>query len=72
MVNVAFKKGLSTNLPEQLSAGTFYVTTDEGAMYLDVDASTRLRFSDFQPFSNLTELQPVSYTHLTLPTKRIV
>ena len=57
MVNVAFKKGLSTNLPEQFSAGSFYVTTDEGAMYLDLDASTRLRFSDFQPFANLTELQ---------------
>lgn len=45
--NVFFKKGLLANLPESYSAGTFYVTTDERAMYLDIDDSTRIRLGDF-------------------------
>lgn len=47
MANVFFKKGLLANLPESYSAGTFYVTTDERAMYLDIDDSTRIRLGDF-------------------------
>ena len=47
MANVFFKKGLLANLPESYSAGTFYVTTDERAMYLDIDNSTRIRLGDF-------------------------
>lgn len=45
--NVFFKKGLLANLPASYSAGTFYVTTDERAMYLDIDDSTRIRLGDF-------------------------
>ena len=45
--NVFFKKGLLANLPTSYSAGTFYVTTDERAMYLDIDDSTRIRLGDF-------------------------
>lgn len=45
--NVFFKKGLLANLPESYSAGTFYVTVDERAMYLDIDDSTRIRLGDF-------------------------
>lgn len=55
MVN--FKKGLLSNLPEEKTAGTFYVTTDERAMYLDIDASTRIRLGDFQEFESLTALR---------------
>ena len=40
MAKVAFKKGLLANLPEAISEGTFYITTDEHAMYLDVDGTT--------------------------------
>ena len=47
MANVFFKKGLLANLPESYAAGTFYVTTDERAMYLDIDDSTRIRLGDF-------------------------
>ena len=47
MANVFFKKGLLANLPASYSAGTFYVTTDERAMYLDIDDSTRIRLGDF-------------------------
>ena len=57
MSTVSFKKGLLVNLPAAKSAGTFYVTTDERALYLDVDASTRIRIGDFQEFSTLADLQ---------------
>lgn len=57
MANVFFKKGLRANLPASYSAGTFYVTTDERAMYLDVDGSTRIRLGDFQEFPTLAALK---------------
>lgn len=57
MANVAFKKGLLANLPETYTEGTFYVTTDERAIYLDVDGSTRIRIGDFQEFATLQALQ---------------
>lgn len=55
MVN--FKKGLLANLPATKTAGTFYVTTDERAMYLDVDAFTRIRLGDFQEFATVNALK---------------
>lgn len=54
MAKVAFKKGLLANLPAAISEGTFYVTTDERALYLDVDDTTRVRVGDFQEFETLT------------------
>lgn len=56
MSMISFKKGLLKNLPATKTAGTFYVTTDERAMYLDVDASTRIRLGDFQEFSTVDAL----------------
>lgn len=57
MANVAFKKGLRANLPAAKSAGTFYVTTDERAIYLDIDDSSRIRIGDFQEFANVAALE---------------
>lgn len=57
MAKVSFKKGLLANLPAAISEGTFYVTTDERALYLDVDGTTRVRIGDFQEFSTLAALQ---------------
>ena len=57
MANVFFKKGLLANLPSSYTEGTFYVTTDEHGLYLDVDGSTRVRIGDFQEFKNLDALQ---------------
>jgi len=57
MANVAFKKGLLANLPQSYAEGTFYVTTDERAIYLDVDGSTRIRLGDFQEFATLEALK---------------
>lgn len=56
MAIVSFKKGLLSNLPATKTAGTFYVTTDERAMYLDVDESTRIRLGDFQEFATVEAL----------------
>ena len=59
MANVAFKKGLLANLPETYTEGTFYVTTDERAIYLDVSDSARIRIGDFQEVANIAALESV-------------
>lgn len=56
MANVVFKKGKLATLPNTYSAGTFYVTTDERAMYLDISDEARIRLGDFQEFASVTEL----------------
>lgn len=57
MANVAFKKGLLANLPSTYAEGTFYVTTDERAIYLDVSDSSRIRLGDFQEFATVAALE---------------
>lgn len=57
MAKVTFKKGLLVNLPAAIAEGAFYITTDERAIYVDVDGSTRVRIGDFQEFATLTALQ---------------
>lgn len=56
MATVAFKKGMLKNLPNTYTEGMFYITTDERAIYLDVDNSTRIRLGDFQEFATLEAL----------------
>lgn len=57
MAKVTFKKGLLSNLPAAITEGALYITTDERAMYLDVDSDTRIRIGDFQEFATLVDLQ---------------
>jgi len=57
MANLSFKRGLLENLPAAKVAGTVYVTTDEQAVYLDVDADNRIRLSDFQVFATMAALE---------------
>lgn len=57
MAMVNFKKGLLASLPSTYAEGTFYVTTDERAIYLDVSNEARIRLGDFQEFANLKALQ---------------
>lgn len=57
MAKISFKKGLLASLPSSYTEGTFYVTTDERALYLDVDGSTRIRLGDFQEFENIAALK---------------
>lgn len=44
MADVSFMKGFLANLPAEKTPGRFYVTTDEGALYLDIGEDERLRF----------------------------
>lgn len=59
MALVNFKKGPLANLPTTYAEGTFYVTTDEHALYLDVDGSTRIRIGDFQEVESLEALAQI-------------
>lgn len=52
-----FKKGLYANLPETMSAGTIYVTTDEQAMYVDISDSKRIRLGETIHFATLADFQ---------------
>ena len=57
MANVLFKKGLLAGLKDApIKEGTIYVTTDERAMYLDIDASTRIRLGDFIEVADIDSL----------------
>ncbi len=60
MANVAFKKGLLTNLPAEHVEGTIYVTTDERALYLDISGSDRIRIGDFQEVENISALEEIT------------
>ena len=55
--NLTFKRGLLSALGNQAVVdGTIYVTTDEGAMYVDV-GNSRIRLGDFIPVNTLADLQ---------------
>jgi archaellum component FlaC len=43
MALLKFKKGLYANLPATKAPGTVYITTDEKAMYVDLDETNRIR-----------------------------
>lgn len=55
-IAVSFSKGLLANLPATKTPGKIYITTDERALYMDVDAETRIRLGDFQSFANVAAL----------------
>ena len=63
--NVYFKKGELKNLPSTKSAGTIYVTTDERAMYVDVNDTTRIRLGDFREYATWAEIQALDKTNLS-------
>ena len=66
MANVLFKKGLLAGLSSApIKEGTIYVTTDERAMYLDVDASTRIRLGDFIEVANIASLPTASTANVS-------
>lgn len=65
-----FKRGTYAQLPTQLSAGTIYVTTDEGAMYVDVPnkdntGTERIRIGETVQFANKAAF--VDYTNEVAP-----
>lgn len=57
-----FKKGLVAGLNSVAKkAGTIYVTTDERAMYVDIDDNTRIRLGDFIEVANVKALEDAKY-----------
>lgn len=59
MALVNFKKGVLSQLPSAYAEGTFYVTTDERAIYLDISGTERIRLGDFQTVANLSALDSI-------------
>lgn len=59
MAQVAFKKGKLATLPSTYSEGTFYVTTDERGLYLDISGTERIRLGDFQEVDTLAALESI-------------
>lgn len=58
--DIIMKRGQLANLSMQpIKDGTIYVTTDEGAMYVDV-GNSRIRLGDFVPVDTLTALQNIT------------
>lgn len=58
MANVFFKRGLLSNLPNTIVDGTVYVTTDERAMYVDVN-NTRIRIGDFVEYATVDQIRAI-------------
>ena len=55
-----FKMGLHTNLPTTKQAGTVYVTTDEQAMYVDINDNDRIRLSDIIQVETVNKLRDMA------------
>ena len=56
-----FRMGAQERLAgTSLKGGTVYVTTDERAMYIDIDDNTRIRLGDFRIVASFEELQKQS------------
>ena len=45
-------KGVASNLPSTITEGQMYVTTDEPAIYVDTDSSTRVKVANAAPATN--------------------
>lgn len=61
MAQLNFKKGLLANLSGVTkNPGTIYITTDEKALYFDVDSSTRIRIGDIIQVANVAELEAIT------------
>ena len=64
MANILFKRGLKANLSAaSIVDGNVYVTTDEGAMYVDV-GSSRVRLGDFKEYATFQALQQLNTNQL--------
>lgn len=56
MANIIFKRGLLSDLPATINDGHVYVTTDEKAMYIDVNSATRIRLTDVVMLTDTNQL----------------
>lgn len=62
--SVIFKRGSLANLPASVVDGTIYVTTDEGAMYID-NGAQRVRLGDFIPVETISNLPAAGHAYET-------
>lgn len=65
MALVSFKKGLQANLPSTHAEGTFYIATDERAIYLDISDSARIRLGDFREVASISALSSITNPNAT-------
>ena len=61
---VRFNRGLLANLPAEKVDGSIYITTDEGAMYLD-NGNQRIRLGDFIPVNTTAQLPAAGHAYET-------
>ena len=61
---IAFKRGALANLPNVVSNGTIYITTDEGGMYVDA-GNQRVRIGDFIPVNTVNDLPANGHAYET-------
>ena len=54
--SISFRKGLAAELPEQKTPGRIYITTDERAIYFDIDENVRIRLGGFQEYATPSDL----------------
>ena len=60
MANVFFKRGTLNSLNNQpIRDGTIYITTDERAMYVDIDGTQRIRLGDFVEYANWSAIEAI-------------
>ncbi len=60
MAQVQFYMGEQASLPVDKTAGRLYFVTDEGAIYLDKDADTRVRMGDLIEVEDMAALEQIT------------
>lgn len=66
MADLKFRRGPLAALASQPKVdGTLYVTTDEGAIYLDTSNSNRIRLGDFIPVNTVNDLPQAGHAYET-------
>lgn len=70
---VKFKKGLSSKLPSEKSAGTFLLETDTGNLYVDDSSTSRVQVKDNTklPLSGGELTGPIKFNANSLPQKTL-
>lgn len=63
-VKVRFNRGTLANLPSNKIDGSIYITTDEGAMYVD-NGNQRIRLGDFIPVNTISNLPAAGHAYET-------
>ena len=61
MAVLQFKRGLKADLSKApISDGNFYITTDEGAIYIDINDSARIRIGNFEEYEHAATIESIA------------